>query len=169
MNHKGFTLIELVMVLVLIGIVAVFVAPRLGNITTTNAGALRDKLRADIRYAQNLAMMKNNRTRVTLTNTTYAVTQDNSAASDCGSFAAVTDPAGEGNLSVVLDTGNYAGITITPSINCLEYDSLGRPYNCDGVVSPPCSTVPLAVTMTADVNGDATMRVSVTIQTGAVN
>lgn len=70
-------------------------------------------------------------------------------------------------MLVTLNTGNYTGISIpAPSITCLEYDSLGRPYTCGAGV---CSIVPLAATMTADVNGNATMRVSITIQTGAVN
>ena len=169
MNQKGFTLIELVMVLVLMGVIAVIVAPKLGDVTGTKASAFKDKLKADIRYAQNIAMTRNRRTRVNLTNTIYSVTLDNSAANNCSSFAAVEDPAGAVTLSVALDTGSYTGITITPSIGCLEYDSLGSPYNCVGVAGPPCSTVPLAATMTVDVNNDPTMRVSVAMRTGAVN
>jgi MSHA pilin protein MshC len=177
MNQKGFTLIELVMVIILLGIVAVFIAPRLPNVTTTNAGAFVDKLRADIRYAQNLAMTRNRRTRVYFNGTGpapvtapgqgYTVGIDNSGASDCSVFALASDPSGGGNLLVTLGAGSYTGITVpAPSSTCLEYDSLGRPYTCG---AGACSTVPLAATMTADVNGDATMRVSVTIETGAVN
>ena len=170
-NRNGFTLIELVMILVLIGIIAVFVAPKLGDVTSTKAGALRDKLRADVRYAQNLAMTRNRRTRVYFNVSPapiphgYAVVVDGSPTGDCGAFAVASDPAG-GNLSVTLGTGNYAGITVSPSATCLEYDSLGRPYACGGGV---CSTAPLAAAMTADVNGELTMRVSVNVQTGAVN
>ena len=176
MNRNGFTLIELVMVIVLLSIIAMFVAPRLPNITTTNAGAFVDKLRTDIRYAQNLAMTRNRRTRVyfngqgpapvTAPVQGYTVGIDNSATANCSSFVLASDPAGGGNMLVALNTGNYSGITVAPSTTCLEYDSLGRPYTC-GVGA--CSIAPLLLTMTADVNGDATMRVSVTIQTGAVN
>ena len=56
MNRKGFTLIELIMVIVLIGIIAVYAAPRLSSVTDTKAGAFVDKLRADIRYAQSQAV-----------------------------------------------------------------------------------------------------------------
>lgn len=169
MDRKGFTLIELIMVIVLIGILAAVAAPRLGNITVTNAGPFADKIRADIRYAQNLAMTKNKRTRVILTNTTYAVTQDNSVASNCSSFVAVTDPAGEGNLSIVLNTGNYAGITILPS-GCLEYDSLGRPYDCTLLPAPgACSTALSGMSISINANAALAATATVSAQTGAVN
>lgn len=177
MDRKGFTLIELVMVLVLVGILAAVVIPRLGNITTTNAAAFSVKLRADIRYAQNLAMTRGKRTRVYFNGTGpapvtapaqgYTVGIDSSGNGNCSTFVLASDPSGGGNMLVTLNTGNYAGISIpAPSITCLEYDSLGRPYTCGAGV---CSTVLLAATMTADVNGNATMRVLVNIQTGAVN
>ncbi len=171
MNRKGFTLIELVMVIVLIGIIAVFIAPRLGNITTTNAGPFMDKLRADIRYAQNQAMTKNRRIRVNLTNTSYSVSQDNSPANNCGSFAPVADPAEGGNLSIALDTGSYAGITITPSITCLEYDALGRPYDCTIAPAPAaCSTTLSGMNIAVVANAATTVgAVTVSAQTGAVN
>jgi MSHA pilin protein MshC len=177
MAQKGFTLIELVMVIVLIGIIGLFIAPKLGNVTSMKAGAFREKLRADIRYAQNLAMTRNRRVRVYFNGTGpvpvtapsqgYSVGIDNSVTGDCTSFVPASDPASGGSLVVTMNAGNYQGITIpAPSMTCLEYNSLGRPYTCG---AGACSTVPLAATMTADVNGDATMRVSVTIQTGAVN
>ena len=164
MNRKGFTLIELVMVIVLIGIIAVFVAPRLGNITSTKTGPFMDKLKADIRYAQNLAMTRNRRTQVNLTNTSYSVSQDDSAANNCSSFATVMDPAEGGWLSVTLDTGSYAGITITPG--CLEYDSLGRPYNCGAGV---CSVAAGSLTVQINANAAVVGTVTVSAQTGAVN
>lgn len=177
MNHKGFTLIELVIVIVLIVILAAYVAPRLGDVTAMKAGAFVEKLRADIRYAQNLAMTNNRRARVyfngtgTAPNPGYAVVVDSSGAGDCSAFAAVGDPAGGGNLTVTLMTGDYANIfvtpsTLTPGVYCLEYDSLGRPFDCSGALGVCSST---SAGMTADVNGDATMRVTVTAQTGAVN
>ncbi len=133
MNDKGFTLVELVMVLVLIGIIAVVVTPNLGSVSSTKAPALADKLRADIRYAQNLAMTRNLRYRVYVNISPaptgpgggYAVVYDTSGGS-WSSFGYAQDPAGGGNLSVVLDAGDYAGITVSPN-TVIEFNSLGSP------------------------------------------
>jgi MSHA pilin protein MshC len=174
---KGFTLIELVMVMVLIGIIAAFAASKLGNITTTNAAAFTDKLRADIRYAQDLAMTRNSRARVYFNGTGtapnpagYAVVIDTSVLRDCSGFTAAVDPAGGVSLSVVLNTGNYAGITVTPTpgMNCLEYDSLGRPYNCNAVPAN-CLSPSSGLLISVNANAVAVGSVTVTAQTGAVN
>ena len=166
--RNGFTLIELILVIVLIGIVAVFAAPRLGNITVTNAGAFTDKLRADTRYAQNLAMTGNTRTRVVFTTTSYEVRS--SATATCSSFNTAMDPATGSPLQVTLNTGTYAGITLSGTA-CLEYDSLGRPYDCASAPAPGlCATSLSGMVITVIANGATTVgTVTVTAQTGAVN
>jgi MSHA pilin protein MshC len=164
MDQKGFTLIELVMVLVLIGILAVFVAPRLGDVTSSKAGAFRDKLRADIRYAQDLAMTWNQRHRVFFNtnpapNPGYAVVNDANGNGTWGEAGEIApDPAGNGNLNVTLNAGQYAGITVsTPAGGFIEFDSLGAPTVGGGVV------------LTVFANGVAAGTMTITAQTGAVN
>ncbi len=148
MNSKGFTLIELIMVIVLIGIIAVVVSPKLGDVTDTKAAALADKLRADIRYAQNLAMTTNQRHCVYI-NTAPGPTPDGYAVVNVATGLVVQDPAG-GNLSVVLDAGDYAGITVSPN-TVIEFNALGSPTTG-------------GTTLTA---GGTT--ITVTAETGAVN
>jgi Tfp pilus assembly protein FimT len=163
------------MIIVLLGILAVFVAPQIGNMTSIKTGAFQDKLRADIRFAQNLAMTRNRRARINFNGTNgspnpgYAVQIDGSVAGDCSNFALASDPAGGGNLTVTLGSGTYSDITsVAASVNCFEYDSLGRPYSC-AAAPPPCSQNLIAADATADVNGDTSKRVKITVQTGAVN
>lgn len=172
LDSRGFTLIELVMVLVLIGIVSAYVLLRGGDTTGMKAGAFEDKLRADIRYAQDLGMTSTKRSRVYFNGTGtappagYTVVQDTSATGNCSTFVPSADPALTGNLTITLNTGKYAGITVAPSITCLEFGSLGQPFDCSanlGICSAASSG------MTVDVNGSAAMRVTVTVQTGAVN
>lgn len=158
-KQKGFTLIELVIIMVLIGIMAVFAAPRL-YITSTNAAAFSDKLRADIRYAQNLAMTQARRWRVYVNtppapNPGYAVVNDangNGTWGEPGEFAA--DPAGGAVLSITLDAGQFAGITVsTPALGYIEFNSLGAPTTGGTtlIISP------------------GGLAVEITAQTGALN
>lgn len=171
-NMRGFTLIELILLLVLIGIVAVFAAPRLGTVVDTNAAAFADKLKADLRAASNAAMTKNRRSRVyfngsgTAPAAGYSIVLSASAA--CAGFAALTDPATNAAWVVTLNTGTYAGITVVPSIGCLEYDSLGRPYDCSGLGNV-CSGVQAGMNIVVQGNGVAAGTVTVSPQTGAVN
>ncbi len=157
MNHRGFTLIELVMVIVLIGIVAAFIAPQLGNVSATKAGSFAGKLRADIRYAQNLAMTRNQRARVTFRTVPngYDVTQGGNP---------VADPAIGGNLSVTLNTGDYVGVSISFigfTGSYVEFDSLSVPYDGGGALAAAKN-----VTVTG---GGSNYNVTVQPQTGAVN
>ncbi len=176
LNHRGFSLVELAVVLLAVAILSVFVAQRLSNVTGMKAGAFVKKLRADIRYAQNVAMIGNRRTRVYFNGTGtapaagYAVVVDGSASGDCSAFIAVSDPAGTGNLAVTLAAGDYTGITVAPTTTCLEYDSLGSPYNCGGglgVCAAPASAGGMTITVPAA--AAAVNTVTVTAGTGAVN
>jgi prepilin-type N-terminal cleavage/methylation domain-containing protein len=171
MDRKGFTLIELVMILVLAAILAAVVIPRLGDMTTTKAAAFMDKLRVDIRYAQNLAMTRNLRSRVIFNGTGgapasgYAVVSG--TTSTCSAFI---DPVVGGPVRVTLGAGDYANISIVPGMNCLEYDALGQPYNCTTAPAPAsCSTTLSGMAITVKANAATVGTVTITTQTGAVN
>jgi MSHA pilin protein MshC len=60
-NHRGFTLIEIVVVLVLISIVAATVFTRSITTDQINISAQTEKIKSHIRYAQSLAMKRNQR------------------------------------------------------------------------------------------------------------
>ena len=91
-GRRGFTLIELIMVIVLIGIIAIAAAPKMVDIIGTKAGSFQDKLRADIRYAQNLAMTSGLRSRVDFSVANQYSIQS-STTSTCSAFIPATDPA----------------------------------------------------------------------------
>ncbi len=157
MNRKGFTLIELVMVLILIGIIAVVAIPKLSDITATNAGAFAKKLRADMRYAQDLAMTRNQRARVTFRTSPngYDITLGGNP---------VTDPATGSPFSITLNTGQYAGISISAvefAGSYVEFNTLGVPFESGGMLAASKS-----VTVSG---GSISQNVTVQPQTGAVN
>jgi len=141
------------MVIVLIGILAVVAVPKLGDMKGMKAGAFVDKLEADIRYAQNLAMTRNNRYRVYF----------NAAPAPTPYGYAVTNNAGTvvENMSVVLNTGDYSGITVVSPFTYIEFDSLGRPYNDAGSL--------LAADAIITVLPGPGLSITIKPQTGAVN
>jgi MSHA pilin protein MshC len=177
MDRRGFTLVELIMVIVLLGILAVIAVPKLGDITGMKASAFADKLRADLRYAQNVAMRGNDRVRVYFNNVGargvtaplygYAVGFDSSAAQNCTTFTAVQDPSGTGNLNVnVASLDNSFRVTPSGGITCIEFDTLGRPYNCTG---DPGNCIAAALAADTTVTITPSGNITITAQTGAVN
>lgn len=121
MGQKGFTLIEMVMLLLILGILAVVVIPQVEDMAGTRASATARKLQSDIAYAQSLAMTRNLPHRVYF----------NAAPAPANGYAVVNDANGNGNwgvdpgefaidpanasasLSVTLNTGSYAGVIIS--------------------------------------------------------
>ena len=162
MNTRGFTLIELILVLVLLTIIAVFAMPRLGDVPSMKSGAFADKLRADIRYAQNLAMTRGQRVRVTFAAASYDLTIG---------ATHVIDPSTGNVYPVLLGVGDYAGIAITMptgfSGNYVEFDSLGTPY--DNATGGSCSTAPCPLTTNKTVIVTGGPSITVTAKTGAIN
>lgn len=55
---RGFTLVELVTIMILLGILAVFVAPRLDVARGFDATSFRDQVAASLRFAQKSAVAK---------------------------------------------------------------------------------------------------------------
>lgn len=169
MKRSGFTLIELVMVIVLISIIAVYVAPKLSNISSTKAASFASKLRADIRYAQDLAMTRNLRSRVIFGATSYAIRTGTTIT--CSAFALAADPATGQTGTIDLTAAPYtgSGITLTlPVMTCLEYNSIGQPYDCTGLLNV-CSAALSGMTVTINSSSGVADSITVSSQTGAAN
>src|SRR3990170_486799 len=92
-DDAGFTLIELVMIIVLVTLVVLTAAPRLANIVGVKASATARKLQADFAYAQNLAMTSNRRHRVVFPSTTSYEVRD-------AAGALATNPDGGGPFTM---------------------------------------------------------------------
>ncbi|WDT77129.1 MAG: type II secretion system protein [Candidatus Manganitrophus sp.] len=171
-REAGFTLIELVIIIVLVTILAATAIPRAANMAGTKAAAAARKLQSDIVYAQQLAMVQNQRYRVYFNANPapasgYAVVNDAAPANgtwgEAGEFA--VDPVNSGgNLSVALNAGSYAGITISVigfSGSYVEFNTLGVPYDSGGALAAAKS---VSVT-----GGGFTRTVTVQPSTGRVS
>lgn len=66
-RQRGFTLIELIMVMVMLGVLAVFAAPRIFNSDDFYARGFHDETLALLRYAQKTAIAQRRTVCVTFT------------------------------------------------------------------------------------------------------
>lgn len=128
----GFTIIELVAVLVLMGFIAAIVAPRFFDTNTFEARGVYDEVVAAARYAQKLAITNRCTVKLTLTSNRFTITQSTSAAV-CGTGSDTLavphpgqcrNPAAGNNYDCNMPTG--VSITLTAGTSPIVFDSLGR-------------------------------------------
>lgn len=81
--ERGFTLVELVVVLVLLGILAVVVIPRLSGTTTTTARAYFESLQSAARYARHFASSHGCPVSFTADNTTVQLLRTGNGPPAC--------------------------------------------------------------------------------------
>jgi len=169
-GEGGFTLIEVILIIVVIAILGAVAILDMSDITGTRASATARKLQSDVAYAQGLAMTRNLRHRVYFNAAPapipngYAVVNDVDGDGIWGEPSEVAvDPAGGGSLSVALDAGAYAGITIVGigfAAPYVEFNGLGVPSSGGAPLGGPTSVT---------VTGGATSRtVTVEAETGRV-
>jgi len=127
-TRSGFTLIELVAVMVLISILAVFVVPKMTGTSGLDEYIVRDQLISALRFAQQHAMYDQATGHCYRVNTTvhrYAVER----STDSGAtFNPMSDFAlGDGDASVI-----SALDKVTLSIQTQRFDGLGNPVAACG-------------------------------------
>ena len=119
-NPRGFTLTEIVMVIILLGIVAVSVIPKFLDTSAFSLEGAAAVVVADIRYAQELAMSSNKSKKVDFTqgSSTYTLKDWN---------------------DIVLRTVKLpSGVTVSSSNITFEFNSLGEPLGCSGACGAEC-------------------------------
>lgn len=131
MPNRAFTLIELVIAMVVIGLVVVIAGPQMNNLPKSKAQFAVRKMQSDVRYAQLLAMETSARTRVSFNTSTdiYQLERESSP----GTWVSVTNPATKSAYNVTLNTGDYAGVDITAASldgnSTVIFNSYGAPFN----------------------------------------
>ena len=155
---RGVTLIELVMVLIILGILAVFVLPRIQLTQGFDEVGYRDAVRATIEYARKSAVAERRNVRVTLVNNNLVLTIENvGPENSAGLFPRLlplptpdrrcNDPA------IVNQLCAPANVTLASPSATLDFSPLGRP-------------TPAGTTYT--VTGDAPWTITVEAETGHV-
>lgn len=128
-KSSGFTLIELVMVIVIVGILAVFAAPRFFDRTVFESKGFADQAQASLRYAQKAAIAQHRNVCVAFTANSITLTIDSDTPPDgtCNPAPAgnLQSPAGEASYVITAPSGVAFG-TSPPPTN-FSFDALGRP------------------------------------------
>jgi len=122
LNHKAFTTIELIIVIIIVGILAASITYKVGSLKTYSVTAETDILKANLRYAQYRALSDADKTYggsnftwgVSLSGNSYTL-QRNPAATATTNFPAETSPT------------RYLPSGISITTGAITYDAYGSP------------------------------------------
>ena len=125
---KGFSLVELVVTLLVVGILAVTVAPRMFAIQGFDARGFYDETMSILRYAQKTAIAQRRTVCVAFTANSATLTIAAAAGATACAGNALTGPNGVAPYSVT--ARNNVTYSATPS--SFNFDARGRPIDAAG-------------------------------------
>lgn len=124
-RHGGYTIIELVLVMLIVAILGAAAGPRFFDNNAFDERAYLDELASSLRYAQKVAVASGCRVRADISAGGYALTQQSPLTGHC-------DPADASfPVPVLLSTGQVmtgtapSGVVTAPAVS-IVYDALGR-------------------------------------------
>ena len=127
-NERGFSTIELIMVIVIAGIMMAVALPRLGIVNTIDLESVTRQVKSDIRYTQETAMSKYKEATITFTadDSTYTITSTGSNESKKlpERSKAIFNAIGTGTTDLVF-TFNSSGEPVTGVGGTLRITSEG--------------------------------------------
>lgn len=130
MNSRGFTLIELAVIIVIVSVLAVTAYGRFGGGDAFEARGARDELASAFRLAQRYAVTSGCRTQVTVSGGSYSVLMENAPCNGAGGFGtSITSPGGGGTLA-----GSFNSATAAPT-GTHVYDAYGDLVSGGGMIT----------------------------------
>ncbi len=140
-RQRGFTVVELIMVMVILGVVAAYAAPRLLNLSDFYARGFHDETLAYLRYAQKTAIA--HRRTVCLAFSANTLTLTLAATPNTSTC---TLPLNGSTGSSVLTA--RTGVTYAPVPSAFSFNALGQPINSSGTL---IATQTIKITTTTDI------------------
>jgi MSHA pilin protein MshC len=151
----GFTLVELVVIITLLGILAFVAVPRFMNQGAVNVSVMAEQLANDIRFTQSLAMTSGQGNRINLTAATYQITTS--------AGVPIVHPVTGNTAPIPLNNASLSGYSPPLTNSYVAFDSKGVPYT--DVATNTVLVANATITLTT---GGNTRTVVISPQTGRV-
>jgi len=150
-QSKGFTLVELIVTMVVLGIISAVAIPRFADQQGFQSRAFYEQVQGAIAFAQKAAVAQRKSVYVTTTATTLQACY---VAACGGAGYAVIDPTTKAALSLAAQDQRgvaFSAVTISPATTFV-FDSLGRPRSAANVLLTATTTISVNSTATGDIN-----------------
>jgi MSHA pilin protein MshC len=147
---RGFTLVELVVTLTIVGIVAATAYPRFANQQGFQSRAFFEQVQEGIKFAQKAAIAQRKLVFVTITATTVQACY----TAACPGGTAVIDPTTQGALALSAQDARgvaFSAVTLAPATT-FAFDGLGRPRSAGGALLAGVTTINVNSTAGGDIN-----------------
>ena len=170
-RERGFTLVELVTVIIVAGILAAVAMPRFTGSGSFDATTYSDQVRSMLRFGQKLAIAQNRPVFVRFTGTSVALCYD----AGCTRTVPAASGSNSGSRATNTICGNAAwacegmpnGMTVAPATaDTFYFDAAGQPFNVTDV--SPTLTSTFARRTFVYTAGGISKTIVVTPQTGYV-
>jgi prepilin-type N-terminal cleavage/methylation domain-containing protein len=166
-HRSGFTLIEILCVVVILGIASAIIIPQIGSRDDLNSAAAARVLMSDLMYAQNRAIAMQKKHFVVFNGQTYTIESRNT---DVSALFTVTQPITKdpyivtfGQANTPLANSSLSSPTFGSSTT-VAFDEMGSPYAYNSASN---TLTPLSAAGTINVTcGAKTLRISIEPYTG---
>ncbi|MBY0241138.1 MAG: prepilin-type N-terminal cleavage/methylation domain-containing protein [Burkholderiaceae bacterium] len=170
-GSAGFTLVELITVMVVVGVLGAVAAPRFFDRKAFDAVAFSNQVASILRYGQKTAIAQNRSVYVRLNGSSVALCFDSTCASRV-TAAAGSNSGSSSTLSQCSNSSTWAcegipsGLAMT-SASMFYFDPTGKPFHSTNI--PPTLVSTFTTDLTITVTGDGlSHNTVVTTETGYV-
>jgi MSHA pilin protein MshC len=133
-GSAGYSLVELIVVLLVIGVMAATIAPRFWTQSTFDQRGYADELAGALRFAQKAAVISGCHARLTLAAGSYVASQQAALGNACNPADATWSTTVLGPDGAAISNSAPSGTTATPT-GVYEFDGQGR------LVASPGTTI----------------------------